>query len=175
MTPRPCPPPVAPPELRDRSPLITLGPRPCDTCRGESKDGSETWRRSEGYRAEFGHTSARGLTGLRVRVMCHRAHWLLAPRAWLPAEIPRDNFSRCIRISWGFYFLKICWACHAKKHLNSLTQGSNPHPLEWKHRVLTSGSPGKSLYLKKKKLKELFKKFPPLCKNSCPCVLHTEA
>ena len=31
-------------------------------------------------------------------------------------------------------------------------KGSNPHPLHWKHRVLNTGLPGKSQYLKKKSL-----------------------
>ena len=85
--------------------------------------------------------------------MCHRAYWLLAPRAWLPTEIPRDRVFPTALESAGelfILFFKNLLGTPHKKNISSLTQGSNPHPLEWKHRVLTSGSPGKSLYLKKK-------------------------
>ena len=36
---------------------------------------------------------------------------------------------------------------HAERHVGSSfpNRGSNPHPLHWKHRVLTIGPPGKSL------------------------------
>ena len=33
---------------------------------------------------------------------------------------------------------------HSLRDLSSPDQGSNPCPLQWKHRVLTTGPPGKS-------------------------------
>ena len=44
--------------------------------------------------------------------------------------------------------------------LSSPTRGSNPHPLHWKHRVLTAGPPGStSTPLFKEKAKDVFKIF----------------
>ena len=51
-------------------------------------------------------------------------------------------------IFYSYYFLFVCLFCHTVQHSTvSLfpKQGSNPHPLEWKHRVLSTGLPGNSL------------------------------
>ena len=44
-----------------------------------------------------------------------------------------------------FCFIFFFWL-HCTAHVGSQfpNQGSNPHPLQWKHRVLTAGPPGKS-------------------------------
>ena len=43
-----------------------------------------------------------------------------------------------------FNFL-IFWPCRVACGILGPRQGSNLHPLQWKHRVLTTGPPGKSL------------------------------
>ena len=41
----------------------------------------------------------------------------------------------------------ISWLCHTMCGILGPDQELNPHPLHWKHRVLTPGPPGKSLII----------------------------
>ena len=43
--------------------------------------------------------------------------------------------------------LLFIWPCHVACGIIVPQQGLNPYPLQWKHRVLTTGQPGKSLNL----------------------------
>ena len=58
-------------------------------------------------------------------------------------------------VQWKLYmgnFFFFFWLHHAACR-NFPNQGSNPHPLQWKHRVLTTAPPGKSLYMGKLRFK----------------------
>ena len=73
--------------------------------------------------------------------------YLLIPFTYFAqVSFPSDNhlFALCICKSVSFFFFNFLAAWRVRSYFSN--QGSNPCPLHWKHRVLTTGPPGKSLF-----------------------------
>ena len=78
------------------------------------------------------------------------------PDSWLELSFKRSShspgptLSACLLSALSFlsFYLIIwlCWVLRVACAIHFPDQGSNPGPLHWKHRVLATGSPGKSLH-----------------------------